>query len=352
MSVELTRRECGKGMSFTKIYDKKFKTFGLSVRMIVPYDDEYSPVYPLVLDILATCTRRYPEREQFSKVLTELYSASVSTNSVRVGKYLMLRISLNCLCDEYTIGKEKISAAAAQLLIDCLTDPYIENGMLSEKYMKLWRYMGNTILVGAITTILQVGVTILAAFAFARLSFRGKNLIFGILLGTMMIPGEMMIITNYTTVSNLGWIAEGNWKTFLALIFPFISSVFYTFFLRQNFKQIPDELYYAAKVDGVSDFKYLVKVMLPIARPAITTVVILSMIGSWNAYIWPRTVTNNPDLSLVTNGIMEMFRDENGLITNNLVMAGMVLVSLPLLIAFVVFKKYIMNGVSRAGIKG
>ena len=137
MSVELTRRECGKGMSFTKIYDKKFKTFGLSVRMIVPYDDEYSPVYPLVLDILATCTRRYPEREQFSKVLTELYSASVSTNSARVGKYLMLRISLNCLCDEYTIGKEKISAAAAQLLIDCLTDPYIENGMLSEKYMKL-----------------------------------------------------------------------------------------------------------------------------------------------------------------------------------------------------------------------
>lgn len=222
----------------------------------------------------------------------------------------------------------------------------------NEKYMKLWRYMGNTILVGAITTILQVGVTILAAFAFARLSFRGKNLIFGILLGTMMIPGEMMIITNYTTVSNLGWIAEGNWKTFLALIFPFISSVFYTFFLRQNFRQIPDELYYAAKVDGVSDFKYLVKVMLPIARPAITTVLILSMIGSWNAYIWPRTVTKNRDLSLVTNGIMEMFRDENGLITNNLVMAGIVLVSIPLLLAFVVFKKYIMNGVSRAGIKG
>lgn len=137
MSVELTRRECGKGMTLTKIHDDKFKTFALSVRMTVPFDDEYSPVYPLVLDILATCTRRYPEKEQFSKVLTELYSASVSTSSSRAGNYLLLTITLNCLCDEYTIGKEKVSETAARLLIDCILDPFLEDGMLSQKYMKL-----------------------------------------------------------------------------------------------------------------------------------------------------------------------------------------------------------------------
>ena len=215
------------------------------------------------------------------------------------------------------------------------------------KYFNIWRFMGNTILVGFTSTILTVIVTILAAFAFARLSFKGRELIFSLLLATMMIPGEMMIITNFTTVANLGWL-----DTYVALIVPFISSVFYTFFLRQNFKQIPDELYYAAKVDGVNDFKYLFKVMIPIARPAIITVTILSMIGSWNAYIWPRTVTSRSDMKLVTNGIMEMFRNDSGLINTNYVMAGMVLVSLPLLLTFVIFKKYIMNGVSRAGIKG
>ena len=137
MSVTLTRRECGKGITLTKIFDNKFKTFWLSVRMAVPYDDEYSAIYPIVLDILATSNRRYPEKEQFSKVLTELYSASVSTASSVAGKYQMLSISLNCLCDEFTIGKENISQKAVQLLIDCLTDPILENGMLSQKYMKL-----------------------------------------------------------------------------------------------------------------------------------------------------------------------------------------------------------------------
>ncbi len=217
----------------------------------------------------------------------------------------------------------------------------------NQKYFEIWRFMLNTILVGFTSTILTVVVTILAAFAFARLSFKGRETIFSILLATMMIPGEMMIITNFTTVANLGWL-----DTYVALIVPFISSVFYTFFLRQNFKQIPDELYYAAKVDGVNDFKYLFKVMIPIARPAIITVTILSMIGSWNAYIWPRTVTSRSEMKLVTNGIMELFRNDQGLINTNYVMAGMVLVSIPLLLTFVIFKKYIMNGVSRAGIKG
>lgn len=216
-----------------------------------------------------------------------------------------------------------------------------------EKYAMIWRYMGNTLLVGSISTILTVVITVLAAFAFARLSFKGRELIFSILLATMMIPGEMMIITNFTTVANFGWL-----DTYTALIVPFVTSVFYTFFLRQNFKQIPNELYYAAKVDGVTDFGYLWKVMIPIARPSIVTITILSMIGSWNAYIWPRTVTSRKEMNLVTNGIMELFRNDSGLVNTNYVMAGMLLVSLPLLIAFIVFRKYIMNGVSRSGIKG
>ena len=216
-----------------------------------------------------------------------------------------------------------------------------------EKYAMIWRYMGNTLLVGFISTILTVVITVLAAFAFARLSFKGRELIFSILLATMMIPGEMMIITNFTTVANFGWL-----DTYTALIVPFVTSVFYTFFLRQNFKQIPNELYYAAKADGVTDFGYLWKVMIPIARPSIVTITILSMIGSWNAYIWPRTVTSRKEMNLVTNGIMELFRNDSGLVNTNYVMAGMLLVSLPLLIAFIVFRKYIMNGVSRSGIKG
>ena len=218
----------------------------------------------------------------------------------------------------------------------------------NDYYKPIWRYMLNSILVGAVSTGLSLVVTVLAAFAFARLSFRGKNFIFGLMLATMMIPGEMMIITNFTTVSRLGWL-----DTYTALIVPFISSVFYTFYLRQNFRQIPDELYYAAKVDGISDFRYLLKVMIPIAKPAITTITILSMIGSWNAYIWPRAVTSSKNMYLVTNGIMRMFQSEAGdTLTTNYKMAAMTLVSLPLLIAFIVFKKYIMRGVSRAGIKG
>ena len=211
----------------------------------------------------------------------------------------------------------------------------------------LFRYMFNTLIVGIFTTVISVVITILAAFAFARLSFKGRELIFTILLSTMMIPGEMMIITNFTTVSKLGWM-----DSYTALIIPFTASVFYTFFLRQNFKQIPDELYYAAKVDGNSDFKYLFKVMIPIAKPSIITITILSMIGSWNAYIWPRTVSSGRNMKLVTDGIMSLFSSDTGGETSNQIMAAATMVSLPLLIAFIIFKKYIMRGVSRAGIKG
>lgn len=211
----------------------------------------------------------------------------------------------------------------------------------------LIRYMFNTLLVGTLTTAISVCVTILAAFAFSRLSFKGRDTIFTILLATMMIPGEMMIITNFTTVAAWGWL-----DTYAALIIPFTASVFYTFFLRQNFKQIPDELYYAAKVDGNSDFKYLFKVMIPIAKPSIITITILSMIGSWNAYIWPRTVSQGFDMKLITDGIMSLFSSDVGKNMDNQIMAAATVVSVPLLLAFVVFRKYIMRGVARSGIKG
>lgn len=211
----------------------------------------------------------------------------------------------------------------------------------------LIRYIGNTLLVGVCTTVLTVCTTVLAAFAFARLEFKGKDLLFSLLLGTMMVPGEMMIMTNFTTIASIGWL-----DSYQALIIPFGTSVFYIFFLRQNFKQIPDELYYAAKVDGNSDFGYLFKVMIPIARPAIITVTILSMIGSWNAYIWPRTVSTGYNMKLVTDGLMTLFSSDTGGETSHIMMAATTVVSLPLLLAFVCFKKYIMRGVARSGIKG
>lgn len=211
----------------------------------------------------------------------------------------------------------------------------------------LIRYMFNTILVGCLTTAISVCITVLAAFAFARLSFKGRDTLFALLLATMMIPGEMMIITNFTTVAAWGWL-----DSYTALIIPFTASVFYTFFLRQNFKQIPDELYYAAKVDGNSDFKYLFKVMIPIAKPSIITITILSMIGSWNAYIWPRTVSQGFTMKLVTDGIMSLFSSDVGKNVDNQIMAAATIVSVPLLLAFVIFRKYIMRGVARSGIKG
>lgn len=221
-----------------------------------------------------------------------------------------------------------------------------------------WMFL-NTIVVGLLTTIGTVITTILASFAFARLNFKGRDLLFTILLATMMIPGEVFVITNYMTVSKLGWIRTADhMKTIAALVFPFITSIFYIFFLRQTFKQIPNELYLAAKVDGTSDFKYLVRVMIPLAQATITTIIILSMIGTWNAYVWPTFVTdpNHRNQLLVSNGLMVGLagavetRGPNSIL--NLQMAASTLVTIPLLTAFFIFKKYIMRGVSRSGIKG
>lgn len=209
------------------------------------------------------------------------------------------------------------------------------------------RYYLNTIFVALTTTSITIVTTVLGAFAFARLSFKGKEVLFTILLATMMIPGEMMVITNFQTISVLNWR-----DTFMALIFPFSVSVFYMFYLRQTFQQIPNELYLASKVDGYGDFAYLWKVMIPIALPSIVTVIILEIMGSWNAYIWPQLVTESDNMLLVANGLMSIFQSTEFVQWNNIKLAASVVVTTPLLVFFLIFKKYIMRGVSRSGIKG
>ncbi len=211
------------------------------------------------------------------------------------------------------------------------------------------RYYLNTIIVALSSTGLTVITTILASFAFARLNFKGKNIIFTILLATMMIPGEMMVITNFQTVSVLGWR-----DTYSALIFVHCVSVFYIFYLRQTFQQIPNELYLASKVDGYGDFQYLWKIMIPIALPTIVTILILGVMGAWNAYVWPTLVTESDNMRLVANGLMSIFQSAEyvGPEFNNIKLAASVVVTTPLLVFFVIFKKYIMRGVSRSGIKG
>lgn len=209
------------------------------------------------------------------------------------------------------------------------------------------RYYLNTIIVALSTMLMTVVTTILASFAFARLNFRMKEPLFTLMIATMMIPGEMMVITNFQTISILEWR-----DTFQALILPFGISVFYIFFLRQTFQQIPNELYLAAKVDGYGDFQYLWKVMIPMAMPTIVTIIILDMMGTWNAYIWPQLVTETDDMLMVSNGLMSIFQSSEFANWNNIKLAASVVVTTPLLIVFMLFKNYIMRGVSRSGIKG
>lgn len=211
----------------------------------------------------------------------------------------------------------------------------------------LGRLFFNTAYVGIVSTILSLVITILSAFAFARLEFRGKNLLFSALLATMMIPGELFTITNYSTVTNLGWM-----NTYTVLIVPFLVSVFYIYLLRQNFLQIPNELYLAAKVDGTSDFKYLCKVMIPLSLPTLISITILKMMGAWNSYIWPRLVANDDMHRLITNGLRNAFTDTTGDVNYPVQMAAVALVSAPLFLVFIFLRKYIMKGVSRSGIKG
>ena len=211
----------------------------------------------------------------------------------------------------------------------------------------LGRLFINTVIVGVISTLLSLVITVLTAFAFARLEFKGKETLFAALLGTMMIPGELFTITNYATVNTFGWI-----NTYTVLIVPFLVSVFYIYLLRQSFLQIPNELYLAAKVDGTSDWKYLWKVMVPLALPTLISITILKMMGAWNSYIWPRLVANDEAHRLVTNGLRDAFTDISGDTNYPVQMAAVALVSAPLFLVFIFLRKYIMAGVSRSGIKG
>ena len=211
----------------------------------------------------------------------------------------------------------------------------------------LGRLFLNTMYVGLVSTLLSLVITILTAFAFARLEFKGKETLFALLLATMMIPGELFTITNYSTVTSLGWI-----NTYTVLIVPFLVSVFYIYLLRQNFLQIPNELYLAAKVDGTSDWKYLWKVMVPLALPTLISITILKMMGAWNSYIWPRLVANDEAHRMITNGLRNAFTETSGDVNYPVQMAAVALVSAPLFLVFVFLRKYIMSGVSRSGIKG
>ena len=225
--------------------------------------------------------------------------------------------------------------------------PTLQNYADAFQAVPLGRYSLNTIVFTVITTGIMLVVTVLAAFAFARLNFRGKDLAFTVFLSLMMIPNELVVITNYVTITN----AELR-NTFLGLILPSVTSVFYIYLLKENFSQIPDELYYAAKVDGTSDLKYLWKVMIPICQPTIVTVTILKVIECWNSYVWPRLVTTDPNHFLVSNGIQEI--RENGFGRENIpaMMAAVVVISLPLIVLFLIFHKKIMAGVARGGTKG
>jgi len=211
----------------------------------------------------------------------------------------------------------------------------------------LGRLFMNTLYVGIVSSLLSLVITVLSAFAFARLEFKGKNALFAALLATMMIPGELFTITNYATVNSFGWM-----ESFEVLIIPFLVSVFYIYLLRQNFMQIPNELYLAAKVDGTGDLKYLWKVMIPLALPTLISITILKMMGAWNSYVWPRLVANDEAHRLITNGLRNAFTESTGDVNIPVQMAAVAIVSFPLFLVFVFLRKYIMKGVSRSGIKG
>ena len=227
------------------------------------------------------------------------------------------------------------------------TEPTLENYFLAFSEVPLGRYFLNTLIFTLATTAIMLIVTTLAAFAFARLNFKGKDLAFTVLLSLMMIPNELVIITNFVTVTNLDMR-----NTFAGLILPSVASVFYIYLLKENFATIPDELYFAAKVDGSTDMNYLLRVMVPMCKPTMITITILKMIECWNSYVWPRLITDEEMYYLLSNGIQALRESGFGRENVPAMMAAVVLISLPLIILFLVFRKRIMEGVARGGTKG
>ncbi|HIY11162.1 MAG TPA: carbohydrate ABC transporter permease [Candidatus Anaerofilum excrementigallinarum] len=225
--------------------------------------------------------------------------------------------------------------------------PTLENYVQAFTAVPLGGYLLNTLIFSVITTAIMVVVSTLAAYAFARLEFRGKNLLFGLFLSMMMIPSELVVITNFVTITNLDLR-----NSFPGLILPSITSVFYIYLLKENFEQVPEELYKAARVDGTSDLKYLWKVMIPICRPTIVTVTILKLIECWNSYVWPRLVTDDQAYFLVSNGIQQIREEGFGRENIPAMMAAVVVISVPLILLFLAFRNKIMEGASRGGLKG
>ena len=226
-------------------------------------------------------------------------------------------------------------------------NPTLENYVQAFTQVPLARYLLNALIFTVITTAIMTVVAVLAAFAFARLQFRGKNIVFALFLSLMMLPNELVVITNFVTITNAHLR-----NTFPGLILPSVMSVFYVYLLKENFEMVPDNLYLAAKVDGTSDMKYLLRVMVPICRPTIVTIIILKVIECWNAYVWPRLITDDPNYFLVSNGIQEL--RENGFGRENIpaMMAAVVVISIPLIVLFLIFRNKIMAGVLRGGTKG
>ena len=298
------------------------------------------------------------ERRQSMNKAVETKSQKVVRRSQKVGKVLymilvyafLIIMAVAILFPFYwMINSSLKSLAEYKLSVPTLWPKVIMFSNYAEAFTKanLGRLFLNTAYVGIVSTILSLVITVLSAFAFARLEFKGKNALFAALLATMMIPGELFTITNYITVANLNWL-----NTYVVLIVPFLVSVFYIYLLRQNFMQIPNELYLAAKVDGTSDIKYLWKVMIPLSLPTLISITILKMMGAWNSYIWPRLVANDDAHKLITNGLRNAFTESTGDVNYPVQMAAVAIVSFPLFLVFIFLRKYIMKGVSRSGIKG
>ena len=279
-------------------------------------------------------------------------SAKIRKTVVRVITYVLLALwALIVLFPFYWMiltSLKSYSAYNSEYIPKFYTlSPTLQNYAEAFTAVPLLRYFANTAIFTVLTTAIMLVVITLAAFAFARLEFKGKNIAFVLFLSLMMIPNELVIITNFVTVTNLNMR-----NTFPGLILPSVTSVFYIYLLKENFEQIPDNLYYAAKVDGTSDLKYLLKVMVPISKPTLITITILKVIECWNSYVWPRLITDDENYYLVSNGIQEI--RENGFGRENIpaMMAAVVVISVPLIILFLIFRNKIMEGVSRGGTKG
>ena len=284
--------------------------------------------------------KKVADKQAVTKILVQigLYAFLVFMALIVIFPFYWMMISSVKTLDEYN------------LTVPTLWPQFFDKFNYKEAFntASLGRLFMNTLLVGIVSTVLSLIITILSAFAFARLEFKGKNALFAFLLATMMIPGELFTITNYQTVSKWNWL-----DTYQVLIIPFLVSVFYIYLLKQNFLQIPNELYLAAKVDGTTDFKYLCKVMIPLALPTLISITILKMMGAWNTYMWPKLVTSNPDMYLITIGLRDAFAaPDGGQIDFPVQMAAVAMVSAPLFMVFIFLRKYIMKGVSRSGIKG